>query len=131
MEKLDLKIIKPQETVLEDSFEHIIIPGKAGDFGIYPGHTPFISVIRPGILELYNGENVDKYALHDGYVTVENDQVTILCEVIEHKDQIDIKRAQSAKKRAEDRIKSGKEDIDFRRAEIALKRALARLDISE
>lgn len=130
MDKVKIKIIKPQKCVLEDEFDHIIIPGKDGDFGVYAGHTPFISVIRPGVIELYKGDNIERYAVHDGYVTVENDIITVLCETIESKTEIDTSRAEAAKKRAEERIKSGKEDIDYRRAEIALKRAVARLQIT-
>ncbi len=129
MNKLKIKIIKPQKIIMDAEFDNIIVPGKDGDFGVYPGHTPFISVIRPGILELYNNEETIKFAIHDGYVSVENDQVTILCELIEKEDEVDTARAEAARKRAEDRIKSQKEDIDYRRAEIALKKAMARLQI--
>jgi len=130
MEKLKLKIIQPQKIFLETEFDDIIIPGKDGDFGVFYGHTPFISVIRPGVMEIYNDKEVTKYALHDGYVTVENNIVTILCEVIERADEIDKSRAEAAKERAEKRIKSNQSDIDFRRAATALKKAVARITIS-
>jgi len=130
MEKLKLIIIQPQKIFLETEFDDIIIPGKDGDFGVFIGHTPFISVIRPGVMEIYNEKEVTKYALHDGYVTVENNEVTILCEIIERADEIDKTRAEAAKERAEIRVKSNQSDIDFRRAENALKRAVARIDIS-
>jgi F-type H+-transporting ATPase subunit epsilon len=130
MEKLKLLIIQPQKVLLETEFDDIIIPGKDGDFGVFYGHTPFISVIRPGILEIYNDKTVNKYAIHDGYVTVENNLVTILCEIIERAENIDKNRAEAAKKRAEDRIKSNQAETDFRRAEMALKKALARIAIS-
>jgi len=130
MEKLRLKIIQPQKIFLETEFDDIIIPGKDGDFGVFIGHTPFISVIRPGVMEIYSDNEVTKYALHDGYVTVENNEVTILCEIIERADEIDKTRAEAAKERAERRVKSNQSDIDFRRAENALKRAVARITIS-
>lgn len=130
MEKLKLKIIQPQKLVLETEFDDIIIPGKDGDFGVFYGHTPFISVIRPGVMEIYNNNEVTKYALHDGYVTVENNEVIILCELIERAEDIDVARAKAAKERAEKRLKSNQSDIDFRRAETALKKAVARITIS-
>ncbi len=130
MNKLKIKIIKPQKIVIDEEYDNIIVPGKDGDFGVYPGHTPLISVIRPGVLELYNGEEVTKFAVHDGYVSVENDLVIILCELIEKENEVDKTRAEASKKRAEDRIKSQKEDIDYRRAEIALRKAMARLQIT-
>jgi len=130
MEKIKIKIIQPQKIVLETECDNVIIPGKDGDFGVYTGHTPFISVIRPGIMEIYNDQEVNKFAIHDGYVTVENDLITILCEIIEKAEDIDKNRAEAARKRAEERIKSNKDETDFRRAEMALKKSMARIGIS-
>jgi len=127
--KIELRIILPHKTVFDDVCDHVIVPGKDGDFGVSAGHTPFMTVIRPGILDIYNGENITKYALHDGFVSVENSKVTIVCETIEKADEIDRERAEAAKKRAEKRIKDKQKDTDFRRAEIALKKALIRLDL--
>jgi F-type H+-transporting ATPase subunit epsilon len=129
MDRLKIIIIQPQKIVLEAEYDHIIIPGIDGDFGIEPGHTPFITVLRPGIIELFDNDQVTRFAVHDGYVTVENNLITLLCEVIEKADEIDKSRAEASRKRAEDRIKSQKEDVDYRRAEISLKRAMARLQI--
>ena len=130
MERIKIKIIQPQKIVLETECDNVIIPGKDGDFGVYTGHTPFISVIRPGIMEIYNDQEVNKFAIHDGYVTVENDLITILCEIIEKAEDIDKNRAEAARKRAEERIKSNKDETDFRRAEMALKKSMARIGIS-
>ncbi len=129
MAKIKLEVIQPIKTKIKGEFDHIIIPGIDGDFGISKNHTPFVTKIRTGILLLYKGEKVDKYAIHDGFVTVENNQITIVTEVIEKESEIDKARAKSAKLRAEKRLKSNEKNINFRRAEFALKRALVRLDI--
>lgn len=129
MSKIKLTVVQPFQTKIKCDFDHIIIPGVDGDFGIDSGHTPFITKIRPGNLKLYLGRNIEKYAIHDGFVTVENDQVTIVCEIMERDNEINAKRAQESKERAEKRLKSSSEEIDFRRAEIALKKALVRLGI--
>ncbi len=131
MASLHLKIIKPEKIFLDDEFDQLIIPGIEGDFGVLPGHTPFITKIRPGLLSVFKGSQRTEYAIHEGFVTVENDEVTIVTEVIETPEQIDIKRAEEAKKRAEERLKSNKSDIDYRRAELALKRAFARLELAK
>jgi F-type H+-transporting ATPase subunit epsilon len=130
MDKVKIKIIKPQEIFLEAEFDHIIIPGLDGDFGIYAGHTPFISVIRPGVMEMFDNDQITRYAIHDGYVTVEKDQVTILTELVEKASQIDVHRADAARQRAQERLKSNDTDIDHRRAEFALRKAFARLEVS-
>ena len=131
MSNIHLEVIQPQKTKIKDDFEHVIVPGIEGDFGVSENHTPFITIIRPGILSLYRGEKPEKYAIHDGFVTVENNKVTIVCEAIEKNDEIDIERAKAAKERAEKRIKEKNEDVDFRRAEMALKRALVRLSLKQ
>ncbi|MCF7919345.1 MAG: ATP synthase F1 subunit epsilon [Candidatus Cloacimonetes bacterium] len=126
---IELRVILPHKSVFDGTCDHVIIPGIDGDFGVSAGHTPFMTVIRPGIMEIFTGEDVTKYALHDGFVSVENSKVTIVCETIEKADEIDRERAEAAKKRAEKRIREKLEDTDFRRAEIALKKALIRLEI--
>lgn len=126
---IELKIIKPDNIVLDDTCDHVIIPGRDGDFGVSIGHTPFMTVVRPGIMEIFHGEETDKYAVHDGFVTVEQDKVTLVCETIESEKDIDRERAEAARKRAEKRINDKNPDTDFRRAEIALKKALVRIEI--
>lgn len=124
-----VKIIQPVKIKTDGYFDHVIIPGCEGDFGVSSEHTPFITKIRPGILTLYKDNTTSKLAIHDGFVTVENNQVWILCDTIEEENEIDAERAQAARKRAENRLKSTETNIDFRRAEAALHRAIARLTI--
>ena len=131
MSKIKLTVVQPYQTKVKGDFDHVIIPGVDGDFGIDTGHTSFITKIRPGNMKLYLGKNIEEYAIHDGFVTVENDKVTIVCEIIERDKEINQKRAQDSKERAEKRLKSSSEEIDFRRAEIALKKALVRLGIAK
>lgn len=126
---VEIKVILPHKIVLEDKCEHVIIPGLEGDFGVSKGHTPFITVIRPGVMEVYKNQDVLKFAIHDGFVTVENNKVIIVCETLEKESEIDKHRAEAARQRAEKRIREKKENTDFRRAEIALKKALVRLSI--
>ncbi|MFO7895730.1 MAG: F0F1 ATP synthase subunit epsilon [Candidatus Cloacimonadales bacterium] len=131
MEKIKLKLIQPDRILLDDEIEHVIVPGVEGDFGVYVNHADFITKIRPGVLEVYSGEKIEEYAIHDGYVSVENNQVNIVCEAVEKQENIDRQRAEAAKERAEKRMKSSEEEVDFRRAELALKRSLVRLSLKK
>jgi len=131
MDKLLIEIIQPSGILISGEFDHIIIPGVEGDFGVSINHIPFITKIRPGILEIFSGDEAKIFAIHDGYVSVENNQVKIVSETIESDEKIDTSRAEKAKERAEKRMKSSKEDTDFRRAELALKRALVRLNLGD
>ena len=125
--KIKVKIIQPTKIVLDSECDHIIIPGSVGDFGISPGHTPLITTIRPGTLIVYNNSKTSSYALHDGFVTVENDIVRIVCEVVESQSEIDRDRAEKAQKRATERLAAQNNGIDYRRAESALARSMARI----
>ena len=129
MSKIVLEVIQPTQCKVKGEYDHVIIPGVDGDFGILENHTPFITKIRPGILQLYKGKSVEKFAIHDGFVTVDSNMVTIISDVIEKENEIDSKRAESSKNRAEKRLKSAMGDVDFRRAEFALKKALTRLKL--
>ena len=129
MEKIFVEIIQPKRILVSGEYDQIIIPGVEGDFGVLANHTPFITKLRPGILELISNDNSEEFATHNGYVNIQNNQVKIVCETIEKREEIDINRAKQAKERAEMRMKSNEENIDFRRAELALKRALVRLNL--
>jgi len=131
MSKIHIKVIQPDQVRIDNDYDHVIIPGTDGDFGVSSDHTPFITKLRSGVLQLFQKETSEEYAVHDGFVTVENNKVVVVCDTIEAKDEIDIQRAKSSKERAEKRLKSSDENVNFRRAEASLKRALIRLELKE
>ncbi|OPX26635.1 MAG: ATP synthase F1 subunit epsilon [Candidatus Cloacimonas sp. 4484_140] len=128
---IHLKIVTPRGIFLEDDVSELVAPGKDGDFGVLIGHTPFISSVRPGILKIFKNDKPELYSLMNGFVMVDVDMVRIFTEIIERPDDIDLKRAERAKERAEKRLLEKREDTDLRRAEAALKRSIARIQISE
>ena len=128
---LHLKIITPKGVFLEDDVSELVAPGTEGDFGVQIGHTPFISSIRPGILKIYKNDKPELYSLMNGFVMVDVNKVRIFTEIIENPEDVDVKRAGRAKERAEKRLQEKKGNTDLRRAETALKRAIARIQISE
>lgn len=130
MSKIHIKVIQPTQIRIDAEYDHIIVPGVDGDFGISFDHTPFITKIRTGVLQLFQNDKSEDFAIHDGFVSVENNVVTIICDTIEKKDEIDAARARASKERAEKRLKSNEENINFRRAEASLKKALVRLELN-
>ena len=130
MSKIHIKVIQPTKIRIDAEYDHIIVPGVDGDFGISINHTPFITKIRSGVLQLFQNEVCEEYAIHDGFVTVENNIVKIVCDTIEKKNEIDIAIAKASKERAERRLKSSEEKVNFRRAEASLKKALIRLELN-
>ena len=102
-----------------------------GEIGILPEHIPLTTIIAPGVLRITKGEEIKEAALHEGFMEVQKTFVTVLAESCEWPEEIDIKRANEAKTRAERRIKSGDAEINMTRAEAALKRSLTRLSLAE
>src|SRR5438270_9323686 len=130
-DSFQLEIVTPEKLVVRDVAEEMQIPGKNGYLGILPGHAPLITELAVGEITYRNGGDTHRLAVAWGFAEVLPDKVTILAETAEKADEIDVKRAQEAKQRAEERLKSGSTEVDFNRAEIALQRAESRLDIAE
>jgi F-type H+-transporting ATPase subunit epsilon len=124
-----LKIIAPERIFYEDDVTFVEFRTTEGDIGVYPGHIALTSIIAPGIMKIHtpSGE-IKEAALMEGFSEILASQVTILAEVVEWPEEIDINRAKEAQIRAERRIKDADGDID--RAELALKRAILRQRIA-
>ena len=101
-----------------------------GEIGVLAGHIPLTAILEPGVLRIKKSDGDKEAALHDGFVKITKDKVTILAESCEWPDEIDVNRANEAKTRAERRLKSGEPAVDMLRAELALKKALTRIDIA-
>lgn len=99
-----------------------------GEVGIYREHIPMTMIVAPGILTITKDQEISEAALHAGFAEVLPDQVTVLAEIIEWPEEIDISRAEEAKSRAEERIREHAPGTDMRRAEMSLKRAVARIE---
>ena len=130
MSKLHVQLVMPQEKLLDDDFDIVSVPGIEGNFEILQDHSPFITQLRPGTIYVTKDDHHESFAIHDGFVTVENNEVLILSESCENKEDIDLERAIAAKERAEKRLleTDNTNNIDMRRAEEALKRAVARIN---
>ena len=125
---MDVKIMAPDRVFYEGQVSFIEFNTTEGIVGIYPKHIPMTVVISPGVLKIVeeNGETKEA-ALLSGFAEVLGDSITILAESVEWPDEIDIKRAEEAKIRAERRLKDDSQDLN--RAELALKRSVVRMQL--
>ena len=125
-----LKIIAPERIFFEDDVAFVEFRTTEGDIGVYPGHIALTSIVAPGIIKIHtvSGE-IREAALLDGFSEILPEGVTILAEIVEWPEEIDVNRAKEAQIRAERRIQS--EDGDMDRAELALKRAIVRQRIAK
>ena len=123
----DLEIITPDRVFFNGQASMIEFNTTEGEIGVYKDHIPLTVIIKPGVLTITSEEEKTKAALHSGFATILQDKVTILAEVIEWGDEIDEERAEAAKQRAEERLRSNQAAVDMARAEAALLRAVARI----
>lgn len=124
-----LKVITPDRIFYEDEVDMVEFNTTEGEVGIYKNHIPMTLIVSPGILTMTKGDEKKNAALHAGFVEILQDKVTILAEIIEWPEEIDVARAEAAKQRAEERLTHKDSATDIARAETALQRSLARIQI--
>jgi len=130
-DKLKLELVTPYKKVLTEEVDEITATGALGEFGILPGHAPFLTSLKIGEFSYKAGGVVQHLAVNWGYFEVEDDKVTVLVETAEKADEIDLQRAKAALGRAEEALKKlTPEDKDFRVYEAALERAMIRMQVA-
>jgi len=125
--KLKLKIITPQNILVDEEVDAVFSKSIEGEFGILPDHVPYMTDLDVGVTE-YRTENKKEFvSTMEGVLQVKDNTVTILSDTAELGEEIDIPRARKAKERAEARLRTGVPDVDANRAQAALARAIARI----
>lgn len=126
-----LEFVTPERALVVDDVDEVEVPGEDGYFGVLPGHAPLLAALRPGEMWLRKGDHKDFAFVGGGFCEVLPDRVTILAQVAERASEIDVQRAEAAKRRAEDQLARPTMDVDAERARIAMMRALVRLQVSQ
>ena len=126
-----LEIVTPSRLLVKDAAEEAQIPGVTGYLGILPGHAPLITELGVGEITYKASGATHTLSVAWGFMEVLPDKVTILAEAAERPHEIDVERAQKAKDRAEQRLKSNDLQVDYTRAEDALQRAETRLNVAK
>ncbi|MBR4707117.1 MAG: ATP synthase F1 subunit epsilon [Pseudobutyrivibrio sp.] len=124
-----VSIITPERSFYEGEATMVEFNTVEGEIGVLPKHIPLTTVIAPGICTITEVEGQKKAAIHAGLAEVLPDKVTLLAEIAEWPEEIDVERAKSAEERARERLANKTEGIDVLRAEVALKKALVRQNI--
>ena len=126
-----LEIVTPTKLLVKDTAEESQIPGASGYLVILPGHAPLITELGVGAITYKASGATHTLAVAWGFAEVLPDKVTILAEAAEHPQEIDVPRAEKAKGRAEERLKSNDPQVDFTRAEDSVQRAETRLTVAK
>lgn len=131
MSTLQLEIVTPDKTVVSTETEMVVCPGVKGEFGVLPHHVSLLSALKIGSLR-YSDNGRDQYVfISGGFADVNENVLTVLAESAERAEDIDVARAEAARKRAEERLQQRKDDLDVKRAEAALQRAMERLRLAK
>jgi F-type H+-transporting ATPase subunit epsilon len=125
-----LQIVSADRSLVNERVDEVEIPGADGYFGVLPGHTPLLALLGAGELWYRQGQEKHYLAIAFGFAEVLPDRVTILAQVAERADEIDVARAEAARKRVEQRMTAPPSDIDWERARVALMKALVRLQVA-
>ena len=130
--KMLLEIVAPsRQVVRSERVDEVIAPGSEGEFGVLPGHTPFLTTLKVGLLSYREGNAWHYLAVDWGYAEVGPDRVVILAEGADRASEIDITEARLAKEQAEKKLSEKLEQKDYEKARIDLMRAMIRIQVSE
>ncbi|MCS6293773.1 MAG: F0F1 ATP synthase subunit epsilon [Nitrospira sp.] len=129
--KILLEVVTPEKQLLSQQVDEVIAPGSEGEFGVLPGHCYFLSSLRIGELRYRVGDQTNHMAILWGYAEVTPTKVTVMAEIAEKAEDIDVGRAQAAVEKAEQRLKAGGLPSEVKEAEISLEKARLRKKIAE
>jgi len=127
---LQLQIVSADKSLVNETVDEVEIPGADGYFGVLPGHTPLLALLGAGEMWYRRGTDVHHLVLAFGFAEVQPDAVTILAQIAERASDIDVARAEAAKRRAEERLARPTMEMDFERARLALLKSLIRLQVA-
>src|SRR4051812_15563831 len=128
MPKLTVEIVTGERVVFtETDVDMVIAPGSDGTLGILPRHAPLITTLAEGELRVKKGSTEESLVVFGGFMEVTGEKVVVLADTAERAEEVDLARAESARRRAEEAISRSADDVDLARAEVALRRAAVRL----
>jgi len=129
--KLLLEVATPDHLLLSREVDEVIAPGSQGEFGVLPGHCHFLTTLRIGELRYRVGDQTNYMSVLWGFAEVTPTKVTVLAEIAEKAEDIDVERAQAAVERAEKRLEVGGLPSELKEAQISLEKARLRRKIAE
>lgn len=129
--KILLEVVTPDHLLLSKEVDYVSAPGTEGDFGVLPGHSHLLSMLRIGELQFRVGEQTEFMSVLWGFVEVTPTKVTVLAEVAEKAEDIDVDRAEAAVRKAEERLERGGLPSEVEEARVSLEKARLRKKIAE
>ena len=128
--QMHLQVVSADKSLVNETVDEVEIPGADGYFGVLPGHTPLLALLGTGEMWYRRGGETHHLHISSGFAEVQPAAVTILAEIAERPSEIDVARAEAAKRRAEERLERPLTDMEFERARLALLKSLIRLQVA-
>ena len=129
---LQLEIVTPEKLVYQDEVDSVVLPGSEGELGVLPHHAPLVSTLGAGELRLRKGAIEESFAIVGGFVQVLPDKVVVMAETADMASEIDLEKAQEARRKAEQALEGGfVEGADLAAARASLQSALLRIRVAE
>ena len=128
---LQLEVVTPERRVLSEPVSSVTVPGRNGEMQILPGHAALISELKTGVLSYSADGTTKELHVSGGFVEVSDDRVSVLAEIAERPEEIDVARARLAREHTEKQLSawSGTEE-DFEKARVKLERSMVRLQLA-
>ncbi len=132
MAKIRFEVVTAERLVYSaDGVDIVIAPGIEGEMGILPSHAPLLTMLKTGEIRIRKNGEEESFFVSGGFIEVRENKVIVLADVAERGEEIDLTKAEEAKRRAEELLKTRPPDMDLTRAEAALRRSLTRIKIAE
>ncbi|OGO00285.1 MAG: F0F1 ATP synthase subunit epsilon [Chloroflexi bacterium RBG_13_52_14] len=131
MDKINFEIVTAERVVYSDDVDVVVAPGTEGQLGILPHHASLMTMLQPGELIVKKGSEEHSIFVSGGFMEVRGNKVVVLADTAERAEEIDISRAEAAKRRAEERMAQLPTDVDLARAQASLLRSMTRLKVAE
>jgi F-type H+-transporting ATPase subunit epsilon len=128
---LHLEIVTPERLAYEDEVDMVLVPAIDGELGILPHHTPLVSLLGVGELRIRKGGEEESFAIAGGFLQVRPDKVVVMAETASLASEIDLERAQEARREAERALETSGEDADLAMARAQLQMALSQIRVAE
>lgn len=131
MDKIKFEIVTAERVVYSDEVDIVVAPGIEGQLGILPHHASLMTMLQPGELMVRKGSEEHSIFVSGGFMEVHGNKVVVLADTAERAEEIDISRAEAAKRRAEEKMAQPPTDVDLARAQASLLRSMMRLKVAE
>jgi len=129
---LTVDIVTAERVVYsEEGVDEVVAPGIEGELTVLPMHAPLLTMIKPGVMRIVKGNEETEMAIDGGFLEVRGNRVTVLADAAERAEEIDVARAEEARRRAERQLEERETEVDLARVAAELQRALLRLKVAE